>query len=84
MTPVLSRPVRNITPNIVYSARGDEVETVIIDGRVIMENREVFTMDERRVIMEAQQAAEDVCNAATEDYMKADSQLARMAKRGLL
>ena len=84
MTPVLSRPVRNITPNIVYSARGDEVETVIIDGRVIMENREVFTMDKRRVIMEAQQAAEDVCNAATEDYMRADSQLARMAKRGLL
>ena len=84
MTPVLSRPVRNIAPNIVYSARGDEVETVIIDGKVVMENRKVLTMDEAKVIEEAQKAAEEVCNAATEDYMKADSLLARMARKGLL
>ena len=37
-----------------------------------------------RLIEEAQKAAEEVCDAATEDYMKADSQLARMAKKGLL
>jgi len=84
MTPVLSRPVRNIAPNIVYSARGDEVETVIIDGKVVMDNREVLTMDEAKVIEEAQKAAEEVCDAATEDYMKADSHLARMARKGLL
>ena len=84
MTPVLSRPIRNIAPNIVYSARGDEVETVIIDGKVVMENRMILTMDEAKVIEEAQKAAEEVCNAATEDYMKADSHLARMARRGLL
>jgi 5-methylthioadenosine/S-adenosylhomocysteine deaminase len=84
MTPILSRPIRNIAPNIVYSARGDEVETVIIDGKVVMENREILTMDETKVIEEAQKAAEEVCDAATEDYMKADSQLVRMARRGLL
>ncbi|MGD2200854.1 MAG: amidohydrolase family protein [Candidatus Bathyarchaeota archaeon] len=84
MTPVISRPVRNIAPNIVYSARGDEVETVIIDGKVIMENREVLTMDEERVISDAQTAAEEICDAASEDYMRADSALAKMMKRGLL
>ncbi len=49
-----------------------------------MKNREILTMDEAKVIEEAQKAAEEVCDAATEDYMNADSQLARMARRGLL
>ena len=84
MTPVLSTPVRNIAPNIVYSARGDEVETVIIDGKVVMEDRRVLTMDEERVIAEAQKAAEEISAAAAEDYMKADSHLAKMMKKGLL
>jgi len=84
MTPVISRPVRNIAPNIVYSARGDEVETVIIDGKVVMEDRIVLTMDEEKVIAEAQRAAEEICDAAAEDYMKADSHLAKMARKGLL
>jgi len=84
MTPVLSTPVRNIAPNIVYSARGDEVETVIVDGRVVMEDRRVLTMDEERVIAEAQKAAEEISKAAAEDYMKADSHLAKMMRKGLL
>jgi 5-methylthioadenosine/S-adenosylhomocysteine deaminase len=84
MTPVLSRPVRNIAPNIVYSARGDEVETVIIDGKVVMEDRRVLTMDEGRVIADAQKAAEEISAAAAEDYMKADSHLAKMMRKSLL
>jgi 5-methylthioadenosine/S-adenosylhomocysteine deaminase len=84
MTPVLSTPVRNIAPNIVYSARGDEVETVIIDGKVVMEDRKVLTMDEERVITEAQEAAEEIAEAAAEDYMRADSLLAKMMRKGLL
>ncbi|MGD2142646.1 MAG: amidohydrolase family protein [Candidatus Bathyarchaeota archaeon] len=84
MTPVISRPVRNIAPNIVYSARGDEVETVIIDGDIVMKDREVITMDERRVISEAQRAAEEICDAATEDYMAAGSQLVEAVRKKLL
>jgi len=84
MTPVLSRPVRNIAPNIVYSARGDEVETVIIDGRVVMDGRRVLTMDEERVIAEAQEAAEEVAGRAAEDFAAAGSLLAEAARKGLL
>ena len=84
MTPIITSPVRNIAPNIVYSARGDEVETVIIDGKVVMENRAVLTMDEERVIEEAQKAATEITSAAADDYMEADSHLARAARRGLL
>lgn len=84
MIPVISTPVRNVAPNIVYSARGDEVETVIVDGRVVMDDRRVLTMDEERIIEEAQKAAEEVTSRATEDYYRADSLLARAMKRGLL
>jgi 5-methylthioadenosine/S-adenosylhomocysteine deaminase len=36
--------------NLVYSASGDAVETVYIDGRVIMENRKVLTVDEDEIL----------------------------------
>jgi 5-methylthioadenosine/S-adenosylhomocysteine deaminase len=38
-------PVRSL----VYAADGDDVETVIIDGRVVMKDRVVLTVDEERV-----------------------------------
>jgi len=84
MTPILSRPVRNIAPNLVYSARGDEVETVIVDGKVLVDNYKVLSMDEEAIIDEAQRAGTEMADAATEDYYKADSLLARAAKKGLL
>ena len=38
-------PVRSL----VYAAHGDDVETVIIDGRIVMKDRVVLTVDERSV-----------------------------------
>lgn len=39
-------PRNNLLAGLSYSANGSEVETVIIDGKVTMENRKVLTMDE--------------------------------------
>ncbi len=36
--------------NLVYSSSGDAVETVYIDGRLIMENRKVLTVDEDEIM----------------------------------
>jgi len=36
--------------NLVYSTSGDAVETVFINGRPIMENRKVLTVDENEVM----------------------------------
>ena len=36
--------------NLVYSTSGDAVETVFINGRLIMENRKVLTVDENEVM----------------------------------
>ena len=84
MTPVLMKPVRNIAPNIVYSARGDEITDVIVNGDFVVKDRAVLTMNEEKVMQEAQRAATEIADQATEDYMRADSFLARAVKRGLL
>lgn len=47
-TPSLT-PRNNLLAGLSYSANGSEVETVIIDGRITMENRRVLTMDEEAV-----------------------------------
>ena len=43
------QPKNNLIAGLCYSANGSEVDTVIIDGRITMENRKVLTMDEALV-----------------------------------
>ncbi|UCD57458.1 MAG: amidohydrolase [Candidatus Hydrogenedentota bacterium] len=64
MAPVLRRPVRNIVPNLVLSARGDEVSLSIIDGKIVYENGKILTIDEAESLAYAQKTAEEVCEAA--------------------
>lgn len=57
-------PVHHPVSSLVYSAVGPEVETVIIDGRVVMEDRRILTFDEWPVLGEAQRAADDLLTRA--------------------
>ncbi|MGQ9461288.1 MAG: amidohydrolase, partial [Candidatus Bathyarchaeaceae archaeon] len=50
-------PAHDLYANIVYSARGSDVDTVIVDGKVLMENREVKTLDEEEVMLKTQETA---------------------------
>ncbi len=50
-------PLHNPVQNLVYSASGNSVETVIVDGRVVMEQREVKTVDEKQVLARCQELA---------------------------
>lgn len=45
-------PNNNLLAALCYSANGSEVDTVIIDGRIVMEGRELKTIDEERVYSE--------------------------------
>lgn len=42
-------PRNNLIAGLSYSANGSEVETVIIDGKITMEDRKILTMDEALV-----------------------------------
>jgi len=46
--------------NIVYSACGSDVETVIVDGTILMEGREVKNLDEGEVMQKASRTALDL------------------------
>ena len=48
-------PQNNLIAALCYSANGSEVDTVLINGQIVMENREVKTIDEERVYYEIRQ-----------------------------
>ena len=50
-------PTFNPVSHITYAALGADVDTTIIDGRIVMENRHVNTLDERRIIENASDRA---------------------------
>lgn len=85
LCPVILSPIRNIVPNLVYSAKGSEVEMSVIDGKIIMENFKVLTVDEETVIREAQEIASglEAEAAALYENMK-DTPLMKMMERGEL
>jgi 5-methylthioadenosine/S-adenosylhomocysteine deaminase len=47
-------PRYNIKSAVIYSANCSDVETVIIDGNIVMENRNMTTLDEERILFEVQ------------------------------
>lgn len=54
------KPPHNIYANIVYSAHGSDVDTVVVDGKIVMENRQVKTLDEQAVMERAEKTALDL------------------------
>jgi 5-methylthioadenosine/S-adenosylhomocysteine deaminase len=56
-------PCPDIVSTIVYAAESSEVETVIIDGKVVAREWRLTTMDEREVMREARQQAEYINGA---------------------
>jgi len=47
------RPIHNILPTLVFCARAADVRDVIIDGQVVMRQRQVLTVDETALVAEA-------------------------------
>ena len=52
------RPVNNVISHLVYSASGNDVETTIVDGKILMLDREVLTLDEEKILDEAEKTIE--------------------------
>ncbi len=49
--------------HLVYVTRGDDVQTTIVNGKVLMRDRKVLTLDESAVLAEARAWAEKVRSA---------------------
>jgi len=55
---IKATPLHSILSNLVYSMDSSSVLHTIVNGRVLMENRELKTIDEERIKEEAQRIAE--------------------------
>ena len=53
-------PIYNIYSHLVYAASAADVTLTIINGRVVMRNREVFTIDVERVMAEVRDIAKKI------------------------
>ncbi|KYC35469.1 hypothetical protein WA1_06490 [Scytonema hofmannii PCC 7110] len=54
LTGVHHQPNHNIPANLVYSMHSRDVNTVIVDGKIIMRERQILTVDKTEVISQVQ------------------------------
>jgi len=47
------QPIYNIVSHLVYSATGADVRDVIIDGKLVMHNRKILTLEEEKIFLKA-------------------------------
>lgn len=52
------QPVTNIISHLVYSAQGQDVDTTIINGKLIMKNRKILGINENKIFDKAQNILE--------------------------
>jgi 5-methylthioadenosine/S-adenosylhomocysteine deaminase len=55
-------PVYDEISHLVYAAKASDVETVIINGRMIMENRKLTTLNVHKVVKMVEEAKENLLN----------------------
>lgn len=53
-------PAWDPVSTIVYAATGDDVDTVMIDGRLVMQGRKVLTLDEEAILEDARRRYREV------------------------
>ena len=52
-----STPHADPVSSLVYSARSSDVETCLVDGRILMKDKELLTMDHERILRESQSSS---------------------------
>lgn len=60
--PVVMGKYSNLIPNLVYGAHGDNVDTTIIDGKIVMQDHKMVTVDEEKVINESRKTLDTLIN----------------------
>jgi 5-methylthioadenosine/S-adenosylhomocysteine deaminase len=50
------QPLHSITASLVYAARASDVQTVIVDGKVIMRDRQLLTLNKAEIVEQVNQS----------------------------
>jgi 5-methylthioadenosine/S-adenosylhomocysteine deaminase len=46
------QPLHSLTASLVYNIRASDVQTVLVDGQIIMRDRQLLTLDKAQIIKE--------------------------------
>lgn len=55
MEETITNPINNIFAEIVYNVKGSNVDTTIINGRVLMENRKISNVNKKEIIQKCEE-----------------------------
>ncbi|WP_324824179.1 amidohydrolase family protein [Sinanaerobacter sp. ZZT-01] len=70
MLPVYTYPMRNIVPNLVYSARGQEVALVAVDGNVIMQDGKIKGIEEETYLKDIADYPASIGKRAAKEFFE--------------
>lgn len=84
MLPVYTYPMRNMIPNLVYSARGPEVVLAAVDGEVIMRDGSFTKVDQREYLSAIPQYPDAIGQRAAKEFFAIDGTNARFMREGKL
>ena len=84
MLPLYTKPMRNIVPNLVYSARGEEVAISVVDGKVIYRDGKILNINEKEVFQEVNKYTDGIGERASEEFWEIDGTNAQFMKEDKL
>lgn len=84
MTPVFTAPMRNIIPNLVYSARGNEVYLSVVDGQIVYSNGTFSNIDKDEIIDTAGKYSSIIGAEASKEFWEINGTNAQFMKEGKL
>ena len=84
MLPVFTHPMRNMVPNLVYSARGDEVALSMVNGKVIYKDGKILNIDEDKIISSISDYPDKIGKKASEEFYSINGTNAKFMREGKL
>ena len=54
MEETITKPINNIFAEIVYNVKGSNVDTTIVNGKVLMENRKINNVNKKEIIQKCE------------------------------
>lgn len=84
MLPVFTYPMRNIVPNLVYSARGSEVDLVAVAGKILVKNGDLLTVDEQDYLDKIKPLPQSIGQRAAKEFFAINGTNAQFMRDGKL
>ena len=84
MLPIYTYPMRNMVPNLVYSAKGQEVCLSVVNGQIIMKDGKLCNIEEGEYLESISKHPEIIGEKAAKEFFEIDGTNAKFMKENKL